>query len=113
MLDVTEVAGTIEWVKAGNQKAAKATRIANLVQVLDSHRVWLFAQMNGYAELVKQLLHYPRVKHDDFADALARVAEVPSGWATETPAPQPNNWLRRFNQAHEVEDDGSLGLCTG
>jgi predicted phage terminase large subunit-like protein len=110
----------IEWVKVLNQKGAKATRIGNIQASLMSKRLWLYAGMPGYDQLVQQLCRWPRLKHDDFADALARVIEAPSGWQFDTPSPiqSPTNWLRKFNQAAPVDDGypdsgGGSGMACG
>ncbi|MFZ3374521.1 MAG: hypothetical protein WA183_03105, partial [Chthoniobacterales bacterium] len=63
----------ITWVKSGNVKGSKDRRIRNIAEGFTSKRLWLFAGMPGYQDLVGELCRFPRTKHDDFADALGRV----------------------------------------
>jgi hypothetical protein len=59
--------------------------------------------MKGYQTLVEQLCRWPRGKFDDWADALGRVVEVPSGYQFETPPPQESakDWMKRYLGSHE------------
>jgi hypothetical protein len=105
----------IQWIPVSNQKNAKATRIGNLVQVLDSKRMWLYAPMGGYDELVRQMLRHGRTKHDDFLDALALAAEVPSGWQFDEvsrPDTSVGGWLRKLG-VYDKPDDTPPGANDG
>ena len=67
--------------------------------------------MNGFDQLTKQMLKYPRVKHDDFVDALARVPEVNSGWQFEAPPPTNNggSWLEKLGVYPKPDDETAGG----
>jgi hypothetical protein len=108
----------IEWIggASNNKKGAKEIRIKGIQGMISNRRLWLFAGMENYQTLVNQLVKFPRIPHDDYADTLAMVCEAPTGWALETP-PQPQsttNWLHKLHAAGPVEDAYSdTGAGTG
>lgn len=103
----------LQWIKVGNQKGAKHQRILHVEEALKSKRLWLYAGMPGYQQLVDQLIKWPRIKHDDHADCIGRVIEAPTGYELEI-APQPlsvSNWLRKLHttpaEDHNYPDSGA------
>ncbi len=81
-------------------------------------RLFLYAKMHGYDHLVQQLLKWPNLKHDDFADALSLVVAAPTAWQHETrpQAATAPTWLQKLNQSAPAEDayydsGGGTGLC--
>jgi phage terminase large subunit-like protein len=108
----------IEWIggASNNKKGAKEIRIKGIQGMISNRRLWLFVGMENYQTLVNQLVKFPRIPHDDYADTLAMVCEAPTGWALETP-PQPQsttNWLHKLHAAGPVEDAYSdTGAGTG
>jgi hypothetical protein len=99
----------ITWIKAGNIKGSKSRRIGNCQEALKSKRLWLCAGMSGYQLLVDQLIKWPRVKRDDFCDALGMVVEAPHGAGFET-TPQTQSaltWLGKLNQPVEYDGGGA------
>jgi hypothetical protein len=107
----------IEWIKPGNQKGVKALRIGNIQAALVGKRLWLYSGMKGYQTLVEQLCRWPRGKFDDWADALGRVVEVPSGYQLEQPPQQESaqTWMKRYLRTQDPPDDNyyDSGLGTG
>lgn len=110
----------IQWIKTGNRKGMKSLRIGNIQEALKSKRLFLFAGMPGYDLLVSQLLKFPRVKHDDFADCLGRVVEAPTGYEQETPPQRQSvsHWLAKLHGSAPVDESypdsgGGNGLCCG
>jgi hypothetical protein len=111
----------IEWIKPGNQKGVKALRIGNIQAALVGKRLWLYGGMKGYQTLVEQLCRWPRGKFDDYADALGRVVEVPSGYQLEQTPQQESSrdWMKRYLGSQEAPDDnyrdtgGGSGLACG
>ena len=103
----------LQWVKVSNAKDAKSIRINNLQAIL-GQRLFLFAGMPGYDQLVSQMEKWPRLgKHDDFLDALSRCPEVSTSWAHDTP-PQPQtvaNWLQKLQGTTTIEEDYPTGAC--
>ncbi len=97
----------IEWIKPGNQKGVKALRIGNIQAALVGKRLWLYSGMKGYQTLVEQLCRWPRGKFDDWADALGRVVEVPSGYQFEQPPQQESaqTWMKRYLRTQDPPDD--------
>lgn len=97
------------WVKVARQKGAKNTRIGNIQEVFASKRLWLSASMPGFQKLIGQLLKWPRIKHDDMADALARCIEVPTYYEADVQPVQTSSWLQRLHDEanREPEDDGT------
>jgi hypothetical protein len=98
----------IEWIKPGNQKGVKALRIGNIQAALVGKRLWLYSGMPGYQTLVEQLCRWPRGKFDDYADALGRVVEVPSGYQFEQPPQQESSrdWMKRYlGSSAEPQED--------
>jgi len=61
----------VEFLKAGNKKDAKHARIADIEMAMKGRRVFIYAGMPHYDRLNSQLLKFPNVKHDDYADAFA------------------------------------------
>jgi phage terminase large subunit-like protein len=109
----------IQWIKPSQQKNAKNIRIGNIQEPLQSKRLWLYSGMPFYQDLVDQLVKWPRMKHDDFADCLGRVTEAPTGYETEGPPVQTvGNWLKELHKAKDVDDDypdsgGGSGMSCG
>jgi hypothetical protein len=97
----------IEWTPTSNHKDAKNIRIGDIEAAMKGKRLFLYAKMRGYDRLVQQLLKWPNIKHDDFADGLSLVVAAPTGWQHETIPQQPGtgpNWLQKLNQNAPVED---------
>lgn len=107
----------IVWLKGSQAPKAKLTRIGAVKGVLQGKRLWLYSAMDGYEQLVKQLLKWPKLgRHDDFADTLGMVIAAPSGYQNENPPTVVSNlnWLRRL-QTPSVQDDGypDMGMGNG
>lgn len=97
----------LEWIKLSQEAKAKLMRIGGVKGVLVNKRLWFYANMPGYAQLVQQLTKWPKLgKHDDFADCAGMVCEAPTGYQLENPpvVQTAANWLRKYNQAEVVDD---------
>jgi phage terminase large subunit-like protein len=97
----------IVWIKPNQKKGAKGARISNIQESLKSKRLWLFAGMDHYEELVSELVRFPRTKKDDHADALGRVVEIGSTMYQTESGPQNEsalNWLKKLHQQKDVDD---------
>jgi len=108
----------IEWTPTSNHKDAKNIRIGDIEAAMKGKRLFLYAKMHGYDHLVQQLLKWPNLKHDDFADALSLVVAAPTAWQHETrpQAATAPTWLQKLNQSAPAEDayydsGGGTGLC--
>jgi hypothetical protein len=107
----------IQWEKGSQVANAKLIRIGAVKGPLSDKRLWFFAGMKGYDQLVQQLVKWPKLgKHDDFADCVGMVVSAPTGYQMETPpqAVAVGNWLRKLSQTHVEEDSyGDNGCGTG
>jgi hypothetical protein len=109
----------IQWEKGSQAANAKLIRIGAVKGPLSARRLWFFAGMKGYDQLVQQLLKWPKSgKHDDFADCAGMVVEAPTGYQLENPpvAVSVANWLRKLSVEQIPEDQyydngGGTGLC--
>ena len=109
----------IQWEKGSQASNAKLIRIGTVKGPLSSKRLWLYAGMDGYDQLSKQLTKWPKLgRHDDFADCAGMVVSAPTGYQNETPPPvqSSTNWLQKLHQVESV--DGSYqdfgagsGIC--
>ena len=98
----------IEWVKGSQAPNAKLIRIGTVKGPLDQRRLWFFAPMKGYDQLVQQLIKWPKLgRHDDFADTAGMVVTVPTGYQFENPPADPSigNWLRKLNASQPAGDE--------
>jgi hypothetical protein len=89
----------IIWDKYGQAKDQKKIRIGSIKGVLTARRLWFYAGMKGYDQLVKQLVKWPKLgRHDDFADCAGQVVTVPSGYEGQTPpnSPSSNDWRKKY-----------------
>lgn len=97
----------IQWEKGSQALNAKLIRIGSIKGVLTQKRLWLYAGMPGYSQLVQQLTKWPKLgRHDDFADTAGMVVAAPTGYELGSP-PQTEsatNWLRRLNGSNQTED---------
>ena len=97
----------IQWEKGSQAKSAKMIRIGTIKAPLSARRLWLYAGMRGYLQLVQQLVKWPKLgRHDDFADTLGMVVAAPTGYQLVNPPTvvSTSNWLRRLN-ATEVSQE--------
>lgn len=101
------------WHKMSNEAGAKIARIGAVRGPLKQRRLWLYAGMENFDELCTQLKRWPKLgRHDDFADCLGLVCEVPSGWQNEraTVAPDIPSFMKPDREpADEPFSDGGLG----
>jgi hypothetical protein len=98
----------LQWEQNPNSLHAKTVRIGTIKGVLASKRLWLFAQMPGYQQLVQQLVKWPKLgRHDDFADALGQVIKAPTGYQLSNPpaAVTTLHWLGGLHRAKDMDDD--------
>jgi len=107
----------VVWEKCSHAANAKLIRIGAIQGVLKNKRIWLYAAMRGFDQLVQQLLKWPKLgRHDDFADCLGQVVSAPTGYQLENP-PQvvsATNWLRRYNESPADSDQyGDSGCGNG
>lgn len=109
----------IQLIKTNQRKGAKGLRISNIQEALKSKRLWLFAGMPYYQDLVNQLVKFPRTKKDDFADCLGLAVELGAAAYSGDSGPQVEsvtNWLRKLHAPREGDDaypdtGGGNGLC--
>jgi hypothetical protein len=97
----------IEWVKASQTPNAKTIRIGTVKGPLSAKRLWFYAGMKGYDQLVKQLCKWPKLgRHDDFADCAGMVVAAPTNYQLDSPPADVSivSWLRKMNEGR-VEDD--------
>ena len=104
----------IQWEKYSNTADAKTVRIGTIKGMLTSQRLWLYALMGvpthakAYDTLVNQLVKWPKLgRHDDFADTLGMVIQVPTGFQIQPTAQNVDmmSWLRKLNQTPMADDD--------
>jgi len=105
----------LQWEKGSQVENAKLIRIGSVKGPLSARRLWLFAGMKGYDQLVKQLVKWPKLgRHDDFADTAGMVVAAPTGYQLENP-PTPvsvGHWLNRLHQGGVSDDsyyDNGMG----
>ena len=97
----------IQWEKGTQAKDAKIRRIGDIKGWLDSKRLWFYAGMPGYSQMVQQLVKWPKLgRHDDFADCVGQVVAAPTGAHLETPpvVVSTTNWLRKMNASAIIDD---------
>ena len=97
----------IQWEKCSQAANAKIIRIGSIKGVLTSGRLWFYAGMKCYPQLVRQLLKWPKLgRHDDFADCAGQVVAAPTGYQCDAPpvVGSTTNWLRKLSQTGPVED---------
>jgi hypothetical protein len=104
----------LEWLPTSNVKDAKNSRIGDIEAAMRGKRVFLWSKMKGYDKLVQQLLKFPNIKLDDFADCLAMVVAAPTRWQYDA-IPQPpsnSNWLQRLHSNDSNENENyPAGPC--
>lgn len=94
----------VHWRKMNNQAGAKKIRVGGVKAPLMERRLWLFAGMPGYGILCKQLDRFPKYgKHDDHADTLGHVCEVPSGYDQAPRLGLANHPARRYNAPTDAD----------
>ena len=107
----------IQWEKCSQAAEAKVIRIGSSKGMFTSNRLWLFAGMKGYAQLVQQLVKWPKLgRHDDFADCLGQVVAAPTNFQLQTPPPTTSvlDWFHRLHQSEAADDSyGDNGAGTG
>jgi hypothetical protein len=104
----------LEWVKGSQAENAKLIRIGSVKGPLTAKRLWFFAGMPGYQQMVQQLVKWPKLgKHDDFADCVAQVVAAPTGYQNENPPQSAStlNWLRKLHPQAQAEDPYSDNGC--
>lgn len=109
----------LQWEKVSQTPNAKLIRIGTVKGPLSARRLWLYAGMKGYAQLVQQLIKWPKLgKHDDFADCLGMVVSVPTGYQLANPpaSVSVSNWLRKLGGGPPPDDSyydsgAGTGLC--
>ena len=97
----------LQWQKCSRTANAKTQRIGAIKGWLSSGRLWFYAGMPGYDQLLRQLVRWPKLgKHDDFADCAGQVVEAPTGVHLEAPiqTDTAKNWLRELNQTTKTEE---------
>ncbi len=100
----------IQWEKGSQAANAKMIRIGTVKGPLAAKRLWLYSGMPGYAQLVQQLVKWPKLgRHDDFADCAGMVVAAPTGYQTAIPPVQTSatNWLNKFNQVDIAQEPDS------
>jgi phage terminase large subunit-like protein len=113
--------GMVEWIKTSNKKDAKNSRIADIELAMKGRRVFIYAAMPHYDRLNSQLLKFPNIKHDDYADAFALGLQAPTGWQYETTPPPPEllnrKWTEKYlgasaePQADWPDNGAGTGIC--
>jgi len=100
----------VEWHPVSYGKQAKLARMGAVKAPMGERRLWLYAAMPFYENLVNDLKKWPKLgRHDDFGDCLGLVCQVPTGFQS---VPQPPArletaaaWLRKLNPR---QDEDSL-----
>ena len=108
----------VEWIPMSNALGAKTIRIGTIKAPLEQKRLWLFAGMNNFEDLLKQLKQFPKQGyHDDYSDCLGLVVAVPSGYQM-TSAPKKDIYKSFLGKPQEEKEqeavDGGCGsgiLC--
>ncbi len=98
----------IQWEKGSQVANAKLIRIGAVKGPLQQKRLWFYAGMKGYDQLVQQLVKWPKLgKHDDFADCAGMVIAAPTGYHMENPPATVSvaNWLRRLHAGETAPDE--------
>ena len=112
----------LQWEKYPHTPNAKIMRIGSVKGPLVQRRLWFYANMRGYEQLVQQLVKWPKLgKHDDFADCVGMVIAAPTGYhmvATPNESESATNWLRQFSQGPPPDDSyydngAGTGVCCG
>lgn len=105
------------WMKGSQADKAKLVRIGSIQGMLTSKRLWLYGGMKGYAQLMNQLVKWPKLgRHDDFADCAGMAVTAPTGFQMDNPpeAAKVSNWLRKLNQDTPPDDSyRDYGCGTG
>jgi phage terminase large subunit-like protein len=110
----------IFWTDVSNARGAKAMRIEQIEVAMKNDRVRLFAGMEGFDALVRQLLSFPTSRHDDYMDALSQCLAAPTGImvqplpTTRTAMDDIRRWMGMDQE--KVEDSypdngGGNGIC--
>jgi hypothetical protein len=91
----------VEWKKLDRREDAKMLRIGGTLPWLTSRKLWLFAGMDRYDKVRGQLLKWPKISgHDDDADCLGHLCEVPHGAAGIPAPPSPGTMADRVREMH-------------
>jgi hypothetical protein len=96
----------LQWLKGSQAANAKIIRIGSAKGPLTAKRLWFYAGMKGYQQIVQQLCKWPKLgRHDDFADCVGQVVAAPTGYQLEKPPTVASsmNWLRKL---HPSEPEG-------
>ncbi len=110
----------LQWEKCSRSAGAKIVRIGTIKGMLTSRRLWLYALMGvpkfavAYDTLVQQLVKWPKLgRHDDFADCLGMVIQVPTGFQVQSTPTDTGllGWLRKLNQTPVADDDYTDNGC--
>lgn len=99
----------LTWTKISNAKGAKTLRVGTIKGVLSQKRLWLFAGMDRFQDLLTQLFRWPKSgRRDDLADCLGLVCEAPTNFLAETlPLPQSStDWIRSIMRGEAEEEPG-------
>ena len=79
----------IIWTDVSNVRRAKALRTEQIEVAMKNDRLRLFAGMEGFDDLVRELLSFPGGKHDDYRDALSQCIAADTGvMAQSIPTPR-------------------------
>jgi hypothetical protein len=104
----------IIWTDVSNAKGAKSLRIEQVEVAMKNDRIRLFAGMEGFDELVRELLSFGNSRHDDYMDALSQCVAANTGVMTQkipserTAMDDIRRWM--FESSKEPEgDSGSFG----
>jgi hypothetical protein len=106
------------WTDVSNVKNAKALRIEQIEIAMKQDRLRLFAGMEGFEILVKELESFPNAKHDDFPDALAQSIAAPTGLMSQSlPTPETSliqirRWMG-MDQKNVEENYPDSGMGSG
>lgn len=103
-----------------NAKGAKSLRIEQVEVAMKNDRIRLSAGMEGFDELVRELLSFGNSRHDDYMDALSQCVAANTGVMTQkipserTAMDDIRRWM--FESSKEPEGDssnpsGSNGPC--
>ena len=97
----------VEWHKMTNLEGAKRVRIGAIKGVLSQRRLWIVGLILGYEQLCDQLKKWPKLgRHDDFADCLGLVCEVPSGFQLDKLPKIADGSNQSFiRKLHQVKED--------
>lgn len=91
----------LEWIKAKSIKGWKAYKIEVVQTFFMQDRLWLAAGLPNFDKIIYQLVNFGKLAHDDWADMLGILCQVPTG--IQAIAPQQKtafNPMKYFSQSN-------------